>query len=212
MSTPINIVIVEDNKRFAQALNEAIELTDGLTALASFNSAESCATSISSIHACDIFLLDLQLPGMSGLELVPTLKQHCPKAQIIVLTQHNDYQTTLDAIRLGVAGYILKESTLAEIRDAIREVHQGGSVIDPKLSRLLLNTLSSAPFEHENPLSSRERQVLDLMARGFVKKQVADELGISHATVSEYTGNIYKKLQVPNIAAAIATAIRKGLI
>jgi DNA-binding NarL/FixJ family response regulator len=125
-----------------------------------------------------------------------------------VLTSDRDYHTTIEAIRLGVSGYILKNASIGEIRSAIYELNDGASIIDPQLARLVLNALCSDSTGGYGPLSEREHQVLELMAMGFVKKQVADRLDISYSAVAQYTESIYKKLQVPNVAAAI----RKGLI
>lgn len=215
MNELIQIAIVEDNAAFAESMLNIIDCTDDLNCRAVFNSGESFLEQLrtDSLSEVGLILLDLHLPGKNGLVLVPTIQQELPHAHILILTQNDDYLTTLEAIRLGVAGYILKSASIAEIRNAIREVYDGGSVIDPQLSRLVLKTLSSDNQEEsENMLSKRERQVLELMAMGYVKKEVAARLAISYRTVAQYTESIYKKLQVPNVAAAVASAIRKGLI
>ena len=214
MSKTIRIVVVEDNKRFAESLKEIVEIEDGMIWVACFASSEACLHAFTGEHApeVDVVLLDLQLPGKNGLTLVPALKKVAPEANILVLTQDDDYHTTLEAIRLGVSGYILKDAGIADIRNAIREVHEGGSVIDPQLSRLVLNALTSDDSTIDNLLSRRERQVLELLAMGYVKKEVADQLDLSYRAVALYTENVYKKLQVPNIAAAVATAYRRNLI
>ena len=214
MSNPIRVVVVEDNKRFAESLKEIVEMETGMTWVTRFASSEACLNAFNKeqVPEVDVVLLDLQLPGKNGLTLVPTLKEVVPGANILVLTQNDDYHTTLEAIRLGVSGYILKNAGIADIRNAIREVHEGGSVIDPQLSRLVLNALTSDDSTIDNPLSHRERQVLELLAMGYVKKEVADQLDLSYRAVALYTENVYKKLQVPNIAAAVATAYRRNLI
>ena len=109
-------------------------------------------------------------------------------------------------------GYVLKNTPVSELRRIIREVHQGGSVIDPQLARHVLAIFREDHDLDADRLSDRERQVLELMAEGLVKKEVAEKLGISYSAVALYTSNIYEKLQVPNVAAAIAKAIRKDLI
>ena len=214
MNSAINIVIIEDNKAFAASLKKMIELSEHMDCEQIYGSAETCLDAINdkTFPEANIILLDLNLPSKNGLTLVPLLRQNLPETDIIILTSNDSYLTTVEAIRLGVSGYILKDSSISEIRSAIEEVHQGGSVIDPQLSRLVLNALSSENFNEENPLSKRECEVLELLAMGFVKKEVAHRMDISYRTVAQYTESIYKKLQVPNIAAAVATAIRKGLI
>lgn len=209
----IRIITVEDNQSFTTSLNRMMEFNDDMHCAGSFNSAESSLDAFlkNTPHA-DLVLLDLHLPGKSGLSLVPFLKEHCPNTKILILTQNDDYRTTLEAIRLGVSGYVLKNAALDEIEHAIREVHQGGCVIDPQLSRLVLEALDSHNPVTDSPLSNRERQVLELLAMGFVKKEIANRLDLSYHTIAEYTNNIFVKLQSPNAVAAVATAIRKGLI
>ena len=173
----------------------------------------SVFVSENTVEACDIILLDLHLPGKSGLQLIPILRKEMPDTDILVLTQNDDYYTTIEAIRLGVAGYLLKDSPVASIREAIIEINQGSSIIDPQLSRIVLKALSGNPdLSDEQLLTSREQQVLELLAMGYVKKEVADQMEVSYRTIAQYTESIYKKLQVANVAAAVAAAIRKGLI
>lgn len=211
MTQPIRILIIEDNRQYIESLKQMIELSDRMEFVAAYTSAEAYLDSPQ--ETADIVLLDLHLPGKSGLQLVPELTKELPDSNILVLTQNDDYHTTLEAIRLGVSGYLLKDAPIASIREAIIEVHEGGSVIDPQLSRIVLKVLSGgSDLESGNILTKREQQVLEFLAMGYVKKEVAARMKVSYSTVAQYTENIYKKLQVPNIAAAVAAAIRKGLI
>ena len=213
MNKPAKILIIEDNANFTESLKEMIELSERLEFSKNFRSAEQCLDALGSEPLeADVVLLDLQLPSKNGMTLIPELRRLLPQTEIIVLTSNDDYQTTVEAIRLGVSGYILKNASIGEIRCAIHEVHEGASIIAPKLSRLVLNALGTTDTGSTDTLSRREHQVLELMAMGYVKKEVADQLEISYRTVAQYTESIYKKLQVPNVAAAVAAAIRKGLI
>jgi DNA-binding NarL/FixJ family response regulator len=136
-----------------------------------------------------------------------------PTTEVIMLTQNDDYPNVLTAIQRGASGYIIKGGSVKEIHQAILDVHHGASVIDPRLSRIVLTTLAGTPSDtKENPLSDREAEVLSAMADGLTKKEVANLLNLSYHTIDLYTRNIYEKLKSPNIAAAIATAIRKGHI
>lgn len=190
-----------------------MEFNEDMECAGCYGSAESCMDALlDQPPKADLLLLDLHLPGKGGLVLVPFLRDRCPEMKVLVLTQNDDYHTTLEAIRLGVAGYVLKNAALDDIERAIREVHEGGCVIDPQLSRLVLTALDSHDPAKDSPLSHRECQVLELLAMGYVKKEIAAQLGLSYHTIAEYTDNIFKKLQSPNTAAAVATAIRKGLI
>jgi DNA-binding NarL/FixJ family response regulator len=214
MSQKTRIAIVEDNSTYARSLQEIIKASKGMECMGVYATARECRRAFKADPPpeLDIILLDLKLPDQSGLTLIPLFKERAPKAGILVLTTNDDYRSVLEAIKQGVVGYVLKDTPLADLRRIIGEVRDGGSVIDPKLSRLVLNTLREETVGGANSLTDRERQVLELMAKGRVKKEVAEELGISYSAVALYTSNIYEKLQVPNVAAAVATAIRKGLI
>lgn len=214
MKHPIQIAVVEDNPTYARSIQEIICISKGMECSGVYHSAEDCSQAFQSANppSADVILLDLKLPGKSGMTLIPFLRQAAPQAGILVLTSNDDYRNVLEAIQLGVVGYVLKDTPVAVLRQAILDVHEGGSVIDPQLSRLVLKAFQDKGTEADNPLSKRERQVLELMAMGYAKKDVATELGLSYSAVALYTANIYEKLQVPNIAAAVSTAIRKGLI
>lgn len=214
MNPPIQIVVVEDNPAYARSIQEIISISDGMECVGIYHSAEDCSDAFQAANppSPDVILLDLKLPGKSGMSLIPFLRATAPQARILVLTSNDDYRAVLEAIQLGVLGYVLKDTPVAVLRQAILDVHDGGSVIDPQLSRLVLKAFQDKGTGENNPLSPRERQVLELMALGNAKKDVANQLGISYSAVALYTANIYEKLQVPNIAAAVSTAIRKGLI
>lgn len=216
MNEELSILIVEDNASYARSLQEIVDFTEGMQFVGRHATAGSCRKAFERDPPpeADIILLDLKLPDDEGLSLVPLIKKRAPDTNIVVLTSNDDYRTVLEAIKLGVVGYVLKDTPVAELRRIIREVHEGGSVIDPQLSRFVLQALQGADEEGAeiSPLSDREREVLELMAQGYVKKEVAEKLNISYSAVALYTSNIYEKLQVPNVAAAVATAIRKGLI
>ena len=214
MKPSVQIAVVEGNPAYARSIQVLISISEGMECCGVYHCAEDCTQAFQEGNPAkvDVILLDLKLPGKSGMTLVPFLRQAAPQARIIVLTSNDDYRTTLEAIQLGVVGYVLKDTPVAALRQAILDVRDGGTVIDPQLSRLVLNAFQDKGTGEDNPLSKRERQVLELMAMGYAKKDVANDLSLSYSTVALYTANIYEKLQVPNIAAAVSTAIRKGLI
>ncbi|MCP5537354.1 MAG: response regulator transcription factor [Akkermansiaceae bacterium] len=215
MTQTIRVLIIEDNRPYAKSLQRMLEVSEQMECTAIYTSAEDYLDKLANNTAADgdVILLDLNLPGKSGLELVPVLRKEMPRSDILVLTQNDDYHTTIEAIRLGVSGYLLKDASIASIREAIVEVHEGCSLIDPQLSRIVLKALSgNTDLDEENLLTSREQQVLEFLAMGYVKKEVADRMEVSYRTISQYTESIYKKLRVANVAAAVAAAIRKGLI
>lgn len=189
-----------------------IEMSPEMTCTGCFSSAEACKHHlVEKQFTADVVLLDLQLPGESGLSLIPLLMQEQPNMKVLVITQDDSYLQTLEAVKLGSSGYILKTSSLDDIEHAVRDVAQGGSVIEPRLCSYVLEALRVAPQEG-SALSPREHQILELMAMGKTKKEVAQHLNISYGTVAQGTERIYKKLRVPNVTAAVASAIRKGLL
>ncbi|MFC7337851.1 response regulator [Haloferula chungangensis] len=215
MAGKIRILIIEDNRQYTDSLKHMIRMSTHLEFVAAFPSAESYINEAAATAALnfDIVLLDVHLPEKNGLQLIPTLQANSPACNILVLTQDSDFRTTLEAVRLGASGYLLKSAPIASIRETIAEIHEGGCIIDPQLSRIVLRALAGSPSqEDDGVLSSREQEVLKLLSMGYVKKEVAEQLGIGYRTVAQHTENIYQKLQVPNIAAAVAAAIRKGII
>lgn len=210
MKDPIRILIIEDNQNYLNSLEQAMTLLDGVEYASGYGSFE--AFQHAGPDAPDLILLDINLPGISGLDALPELKQMMPATEVIMLTQNDAYPNVLTAIQRGASGYIIKSGSVKEIHQAILDVHQGASVIDPRLSRIVLSTLAGTPNTQENPLSEREVEVLNALADGLTKKEVAHTMDLSYHTIDLYTRNIYEKLKSPNIAAAIATAIRKGLI
>lgn len=161
----------------------------------------------------DVILLDLNLPGMSGLEAIPYFQKSIPASKIIVLTQSDTEADVLHAISQGASGYLLKSATLSQITDGIRTVNSGGASLDAHIAKFILNTLQTKLPETEvnNLLTDRELETLTLLADGFLKKEIADQLGISITTVATHVGNIYEKLNVQNAPAAVAKAFRMGI-
>jgi DNA-binding NarL/FixJ family response regulator len=211
MTDSIRILIIEDNQNYLNSLKQALTLLDGVEYSDGYGSFEAFRNAAP--EAPDCILLDINLPGMSGLDALPEIKQMMPATEVIMLTQNDDYPNVLTAIQRGASGYIIKGGSVKEIHQAILDVNQGASVIDPRLSRIVLTTLAGTKTNtNENPLSDREVEVLNSLADGLTKKEVAEVLSLSYHTIDLYTRNIYEKLKSPNIAAAIATAIRKGLI
>ncbi|CAA6677747.1 MULTISPECIES: response regulator transcription factor [unclassified Lentimonas] len=217
MKNPINIILVEDNAAYRSGIASALARRTDMRLTREFGAAEFAIRSLQNVESQsppDIILLDLNLPGMSGLDSVPEFIQHAPKAKIIILTQSNKEADVLRAIRSGASGYLLKSTTIEQLINGIQSVHDGGATLDPSLAKFILEKLSQAlpKIAIETGLSKREYEILKLIADGLAQKQIAAELKISIHTVTEYIHNIYEKLDVPNAPAAVAKAYKTGLL
>lgn len=216
MNQLINIMLIEDHPGYREVIDRAVKREPGLELTSQFGTAEIALRNLqdqSAGFAPDLILLDLNLPGMSGLEALPWIKQYSPNSEVIVLTQSDRESDVLQAISLGASGYLLKSSTVRQITNAIHTVMEGGATIDPNVARYILNTVKhiKPKEEPEKHLSERETEILTLLADGLVKKEIADKLDISVTTVAYHVKHIYEKLNVQNAPAAVAKAFRMGM-
>lgn len=217
MKEKIHVMMVEDHPDYRDGISLALETEKDIELTSKFGTAERALRSLqeqSGGPAPDIILLDLNLPGISGLEALPYFRSYAPKAKIIVLTQSDNEADVLRAISEGASGYLLKKSTLDQITEGIRIVADGGASLDASVAKYILNTLQSrAPTaEQQVKLSSRELEILKLLGEGLLKKQIADRLDISIPTVATHIRHLYDKLQVQNAPAAITQAYRTGIL
>ncbi len=215
MGKRINVMIVEDHPEYREGIKLALESSSTINMTGAFGTAERALRNLQKrrIDVPDIILLDLNLPGMSGIEAIPAFLALSPTVKIIALTQSDREADVLAAISAGASGYLLKSATLDQITDGIETVMNGGAPLDAGVAGLILNTLKAALPEKEanNLLTVREREILGCLADGLVKKEVADELDISITTVATHVKHIYEKLNVQNAPAAVAKAFRLGL-
>lgn len=212
MEPPTRIILIEDSPAYRKGVAFTLEAQPDMELVQSFGTSEVA------LHHCealqpDIILLDLNLPGLSGLDTIPLLKAKAPEAKIIILTQSDKEADVLLAIERGASGYLLKASSIDQLIDGIHSVRDGGATLDPSLARYILDSLHQylAKPSGSHQLSKREMEVLTLIAEGLVQKQIATELSISVHTVSEHIHNLYEKLNVPNAPAAVAKAYKTGL-
>jgi DNA-binding NarL/FixJ family response regulator len=215
MKTPIQVMLVEDNKAYREVVNLAIGEEKDIEIMDQYGTSEIALRSLQSMSAPrpEILLLDLRLPGMSGLDSIRYFREYAPDTKIIILTQSDQEADVLRAILLGASGYLLKSARVQEIVDGIRLVHNGGATLDPSVAKFLLQNLQSRlPKESLNiGLSDRELEILKLLSEGMVKKQIAEKLGIGYATVDTHVGHIYEKLHVNNAPSAVGKAYKLGL-
>lgn len=218
MPDPTKVIIVEDNPEYRNVLKMAFEFDDDIVLIGTYGSAEHALRALEpkskNITRPDALLLDLNLPEMSGLEAMKWFREYLPDTPIIVLTQSESESDVLTAIQQGATGYLLKSATVQQIKDGIQTVVSGGALLDTKVAKYIMNQIQSAPAKGDSQtnLSIRELEVLELLAEGLVKKEIAAKLGISFFTVSTHIRHVYDKLNVLNAPAAISTAYQTGIL
>jgi two-component system, NarL family, nitrate/nitrite response regulator NarL len=217
MKPLICVMIVEDHPEYRDGIALALESDPGIRLARSFGTAERALRHLQDRRETpkpDVILLDLNLPGIGGIEALPYFRICLPSAKIIILTQSDREDDVLAAISSGAAGYILKSSPLGQIKDSIETVMAGGAALDAGMARHILKSLEKSPAKPgaKNQLSERELQVLGLLGEGLLKKEISDKLGVSIPTVATHVRHIYEKLNVQNAAAAISKAYRTGIL
>ncbi|HXC99940.1 MAG TPA: response regulator transcription factor [Verrucomicrobiae bacterium] len=207
---PTTISIVEDNEQLRGTLVKLIDREEGFQCVSNYGDAESALAGLPNDKP-NVVLMDINLPGINGVECVRRLKQLLPETLAIMLTAYEDTENIFNALAAGAAGYLLKRAPRAEILDAIRDVCKGGSPMTSHIARLVVQsfqkTAPSAPVG-EN-LSTREQEVLDCLSQGFLYKEIAEKLGISYETVHTYIRRIYEKLQVRTRTEAVAKFLKR---
>ncbi len=200
----ITVSIVEDNDQFRTALETIITAQDEMSVLHAYPDAEKAYESILAFPP-DIIIADINLPGMRGTELIVLLKDKLPQTQFMVCSIHDDNDTIFEALRCGASGYILKDPvTASEIVKAIHDLYNGGSPMSPYIARKVISSFQKPDINNEHSiLSVREREVLELLSKGLLYKEIARELGITHETVKKHLKNIYQKLHVQNKIEAL---------
>jgi two-component system nitrate/nitrite response regulator NarL len=217
MKTIIRVTLVEDHPSYRETVGLALEGEADMKLVGEFGTAERALRQLGIERGriqADVILLDLNLPGMSGLEAIPLCKAAVPDAKVIVLTQSDREADVLRAIASGASGYLLKSSTVKQITEGIRTVVAGGASLDANVAHFILDTLRATLPEKdaEDLLTPREMEVLNLLSEGLAKKEIADKLGISPTTVVTHVSHIYEKLQVQNAPGAVAKAFGAGIL
>jgi DNA-binding NarL/FixJ family response regulator len=207
---PITVSIVEDNDKLRSTLARVLDRADGFHCVSHYGSAEDALKALPQDRP-EVVLMDINLPGMNGVECVRQLKQLLPQVQVMMLTVYEDTENIFNALAAGAAGYMLKRTPQAQLLDAIREVHRGGSPMTAHIARKVVQSFQrvSAAVPPTENLSEREQQVLDLLSQGLIYKEIADKLGISYETVHTYIRRIYEKLQVRTRTEAVAKFLRR---
>ena len=205
----IRIAILDDHPIVRQGLVAALEDEPDLQVVGTADSAEA-GLALVRRERPDVLLLDLELPGMGGVEAIPSLLEANPSTAILVFTAYDTDEHVLGAMRSGAKGYLLKGAAVAELARAIRAVASGGSALEPRVAARLVAEVRSP--RGAGPLTHRERDVLRLIAEGLPSKQIARTLGITERTVKFHTASLLRKLGADTRAQAVAQAAQRGLL
>ena len=193
----ITVGIVEDHRGLRRHLKTLFDESPGFRCVLAADSAEKALATVPE-NPPDVLLMDINLPGMSGVECTARLKDRMPELQVVMITVYEDAEVVFSALKAGACGYLLKRSTPAEILEAVCEVHQGGAPMSGEIARMVVGAFRapSPKTPADSPMSAREKELLDLLAQGLPNKTIAERLGLSPMTIKSYLKSIYEKLHV----------------
>ena len=211
----INVAIVEDNKTIREGLAALIGGTPDYSCIGSFPDCEKFLSFLPKADI-DVVLMDIGLPGMNGIDGVKRAREINPKLNILMLTVYEESNVIFEALCAGACGYLVKKTPPSRLLEAIKDIYDGGSPMSSNIARQVISIFQQNKDFNGNSssydLSSREKEVLTLLADGYNYQELADKIFISVDTVRHHIRNIYKKLHVHSQSEAVAKAIRKGLI
>ena len=209
----IRVTIFEDNRNLRQGLEQLINGSAGFTCVGAF---ANCNHLLESIEASlpDVVLMDIEMPGMNGIEATKVLKTNFPEVKILMETIFEDNEKIFDSICNGAEGYILKNTPPVLILSAIRDIYEGGAPMTPSIASKVLKMFKQAPISEKSDagLTNRELEILKYLVEGMSYKLIADTCFISLDTVSGHIKNIYEKLQVHSKSEAVAKAIKGRIV
>jgi DNA-binding NarL/FixJ family response regulator len=209
----INVCIFEDNKALRESLSSLIETNPGFQLLGAWPDAIKAVAHVKECEP-DVILMDINMPGVNGIEAVVLIKKQFPAVQILMQTVFEEDDKVFASICAGASGYVLKNTTPVRLLEAIKEVHEGGAAFTPSIARKVLKMAANQntdPAEYIK-LSDREKEVLQKLVEGMSYKMVAASLDIAFDTVHTHIANIYSKLHVNSKSEAVAKAIRQKLV
>ncbi len=205
----ISVAIVEDNETVRQTLRELIEATPG------FRCVCTCATSKEAVVEIprskpDVVLMDIHMPGESGIVCTARLKEQLPNLQVVILTVYKDIEMIFQALKAGASGYLLKRAPTADVLRALKDVCSGGAPMTGEIARLIVRSFQVPATGGIQGLTRREMEILKLLAEGISNKEIAVRLGISFETVRTHLGHIYEKLHVQGRTEAVSKFLKSG--
>lgn len=206
----ISIAIVEDLDEVRDAMKDYISIHSDFILLGAFKTGEQALANLPALNP-DIVIMDINLPGINGIECVRQVKDKCPGTQFMMFTVYENDEKVIEALKAGASGYLLKNTGLLQMVESIKELHEGGSPMSANIARKLVNLFrdDGKASTHMDILSKRENEVLQLLSKGLLYKEIGDRLVISTGTVRQHIHNIYEKLHVQNRTEAINKALGK---
>lgn len=208
MADMIYVSLVEDDEEIRNSLSILINSSSGFKCISGFGSVEDALKNLPD-DLPDVVLMDISLPGMTGIEGVRRIRDKMPDVDVIMLTVHKDDELIFESLCAGAVGYLMKNTLPAKILEAIREVYEGGAPMSTNIARKIVTSFHPAG----SPLlTQRETEVLSQLCKGQSYKMIADTLFISEETIHFHIKNIYKKLQVHSKSEAVAKAIKERLV
>jgi len=207
---PITVSIVEDNHETREVLATRVNCAPTLKCVGTYPNGELALKGIPA-EKPDVVLVDINLPGMSGIECVSKLKQQLPELPILMITTYEEPELIFNSLRAGAKGYLLKNTPAAELIQAIEQIHAGGAPMSMQIARKVVDHFCKIPqpASEMEQLSKREEEVLALLAKGYLYKEISQQLGISLPTVKWHLGHIYQKLHVQTRTEATVKFLEK---
>jgi len=207
----ITLAIVEDLDEVRDGLKNFISLGNDFHVLDTFKTAEDALYALPELQP-DIVIMDINLPGMNGIECIRQVKDKCPATQFMMFTVYENDEKVFEALKAGASGYLLKNTGLVQLIESLKELHQGGSPMSSNIARKLVTVFRNNEKEisRVETLSARENEILLLLSKGLLYKEIADQLKISVSTVRQHIHHIYEKLHVQNRTEAINKAFGKN--
>jgi DNA-binding NarL/FixJ family response regulator len=209
----ISVVIYDDSSERRESLVALFSYQSNIACVGSFSNCSNLVEELNTLHP-DVVLMDIRMPGVNGIEATYLVKQHLPTAKVIMQTVYDDDENIFNSLKAGAEGYILKSTESEKIIQCIEEVYNGGAVITPSIALKVTKYFNQQPSAAavEAGLTTREKEVLNLLAQGLSYKMVAAKLGITYNTVNAHVKKIYEKLSINSLGEAVSFALRNKII
>jgi NarL family two-component system response regulator LiaR len=210
----IRVLLVDDHSVVRKGLSALLAREPGVEVVGEADDGEQAVRAVDRLRP-DVILMDLEMPGMGGMEATRQISEKHPTSRVVILTSHAAEEDVFPALKAGAQGYLLKHSAPEDVLRAIQQAHRGETVLHPAIARMVLQELNRPPQARQpattDPLSERELEVLRLLARGMSNQEIADDLVVGEATIRSHVSSILRKLQLASRTQAALYALREGL-